>query len=190
MSSWDERWSHGEHSGSEPSPILVEALEGIAPGRALDLGAGAGRNALYLAQEGWSVTAIDSSKRAVELASMRARQMGVRLESLAIDLEGDTVPVEDASFDLVLMFFYMQRDLFPRIKKWLKPGGLFVAAIHTVDDRPGIHAMNAAHLLDRGELAEAFSDFEIVSSREGDPRDGMHRRMTAELVARKPDPRS
>lgn len=186
MSSWDERWSHGEHSGSLPSPILVEALRDVPPGRALDLGAGAGRNALYLAQEGWDVTALDNSATAVSVATMRAREMQVALDARVADLTTDQVALEPGEFDLVLMFFYMQRDLFPRIRGWLRPGGLFIAAIHTVDDRPGIHPMNPSFLLEPGELEGAFSGFEILSSREGDPRDGLHRRRTAELVARKP----
>lgn len=186
MNSWDERWSHGEHSGSEPSPVLTDAVRDLSPGKALDLGSGAGRNALHLARNGWKVVAADSSTTAIRIAGMRAIELGVELDARVIDLEGSDLPFEPGEFDLILMFYYMQRELFPRIHEWLKPGGTFVAAIHTVDERPGIHHMNPRYLLEPGELRRAFEDFEILSWREGDPRDEMHRRMTAEIVARKP----
>ena len=185
MRDWDERWSHGEHSGSEPSPVLVEAVRGLPPGRALDLASGAGRNALYLADEEWEVTAVDSSETAIRIAKMRAIEMSVPLDASVLDLTKEPLPFDDASFELVLMFFYMQRSLFPQIVRWLRPGGVFVAAVHIEDDRDGIHPMNPDYLLAPGELRELLDDLEILAYREGDPRDEQHRRRTAEVVARR-----
>lgn len=185
MHEWEERWSHGEHSGSEPSPVLVEAISDVDPGRALDLASGAGRNALFLAELGWNVTGVDASEAAIRIANMRAGEMGVSLDARKLDLEKDDLPFQPESFDLIAMFFYLQRSLFPLIPGWLRRGGLFVAAIHMHDERDGIHPMNADYLLQPDELKTAFAGFEIVSYREGDPRDDQHRRLTAEIIARR-----
>lgn len=185
MSDWDERWSHGEHSGSEPSPVLVEAVRDLDPGRALDLASGAGRNALYLADNGWNVTAVDASEVAIRIATMRAREMGVTLDAQVVNLERDELPFEAESFDLIANFFYLQRSLFPQIQGWLRRGGIFVAAIHMEDDREGIHPMKPDYLLAPGELKKEFAGLEILSYREGDPRDDLHRRLTAEIIARR-----
>ena len=79
---WDRRYA--EQSGpTEPDPMLVELVDGITPGEAIDLGCGTGRNALWLARRGWRVTGVDASK--VGLARTRER---AQAEGLELDLVG------------------------------------------------------------------------------------------------------
>src|SRR5438067_11196563 len=99
----------------------------MPPGRALDLACGAGRNALYLATLGWQVTAVDSSAVAISILRERAAGLapGFSVDARVADLEAGGFTIAPASFDLILDFFYLQRDLFPHIREGLPPGGVF-----------------------------------------------------------------
>ena len=197
MADWDERYERGEYATLEPSALLVRAVETFAaarggrrPGglRALDLACGAGRHALYLAERGFDVTAVDSSRAGVEITRRRAGERGLRLDARVADLERGEFPLEPASYDLICDFYYLQRDLFPQIRAGVRRGGLFVAAIHLTDEDPEARPMNPDFLLRPGELREEFRGWELLHYAEtkGHDRDaGRHTRRSAELIARK-----
>jgi len=172
-------------AGAAPRP---PDLDQFAP-RALDLACGAGRHALRLAEAGFAVTAVDSSPAAIGLARERARARGLAVEARVADLESGEFSIEPEAFDLICDFFYLQRDLFAAIRAGLRPGGLFVAAIHTADDDPRLRPMNPAFLLRPGELREEFAGWHLVhydEAKEFDGAAGAWRRRTARLVARRP----
>ena len=103
-------------------------------------------------------------------------------------LERGEFVIEERAYDLVCDFYYLQRDLFPRMRAALKEGGFLVAAIHMVDDNPHAKPMNPDFLLRPGELREAFGGLEILHHHETtghDPDAGEHTRRSAELIARK-----
>lgn len=188
MSDWDERYRRGEHATVEPSRLLMRAVAQLAPGRALDVACGAGRHALYLAAHGWRVTAVDASRVGVELMQSRARERGLSIDARVADLEGDGFEIEAESYDLISDFYYLQRDLFARLRAGVRTGGTLVAAIHMVDESPDIKPMNPDFLLEPGELREFFSDWEIEHYHETPTHDmdaGDHTRRTAEIIARK-----
>jgi len=181
---WDERFLRGEElHGYVPSPPLPQAIEGIAPGRAVDLGCGAGRHAIFLAQRGWKVHAIDGSRVGVQRMLDEAYKRGVsrRILGEVADIESPGFRIEGEP-DLVCDFYFLHRPLFADIRRALRPGGLFVAAIHfqSAPDEPG------RFLLQPGELRATFSDWEIVHAREGAAAESDHRHGAAELIARKP----
>jgi SAM-dependent methyltransferase len=184
---WDERFARGEElHGHAPSPPLPAAVEGVAPGLALDLACGAGRHAVFLAQRGWRVRAVDGSREGLSRLSEEARMRGVAalIEPRAADLEAEGFALEPASFDLICDFYFLHRPLFEQIHQALRPGGRFVAAIHvrTSPDETG------HFLLEPGELrALALSwGWEILHHREGASAESEHRHGTAELIARRP----
>lgn len=186
MADWDERYRRGEHATAEPSRLLVRAVEKLAPGRALDIACGAGRHAVYLASRGWRVTAVDASRVGVELMQERARLRGVELDARVADLERGEFSVEADAYDLVCDFYYLQRDLFARLRAGVRAGGHFVAAIHMVDDAPDIRPMNPDFLLEPGELRAIFQGWQIEHYHETpfhDPDAGDHTRRTAEIIA-------
>ena len=74
LADWNERYSRGEHIISEPMPLLVSTISGLKPGRALDVACGVGRHAIFLAERGWQVTAVDASSVGIELARAAARE--------------------------------------------------------------------------------------------------------------------
>lgn len=126
---WDERFAAAPWP-EEPDPLLVEAVSGLQPGRALDLGSGPGRNGLWLARQGWQVTLLDASRVALEQAAAKARALGVSVELRYADAMAFEAPA--GSFDLVVVAnLHPGRERLPgvleRAAACLAPGGhLFV----------------------------------------------------------------
>lgn len=185
MADWNERYSRGEHIISEPMPLLVRVASELKPGRALDLACGVGRHAIFLAERGWQVTAVDASRVGIELARAAARERKVEVDWRVIDLEHGRFEIEAGAYDLIGVFYYLQRDLFPQIRAGVSPGGLVIAAIHMVDESPDAKQMNPEFLLEPGELRAEFHGWELLHDYEGRPTEGGHQRRTAEIVARK-----
>ncbi len=185
---WSARYAGGEDTHDfVPSPPLPEALGHVRePGRALDLACGAGRHALLLAEHGFQVTALDYAETGIALLDAEAARRGLahRIETAVVDLTGG-VALAPRAYDLVTDFYFLERTLFDPIRSALRPGGLFVAAIHvkSAEDQ-------AEHrfLLDPGELARTVADwgFELLLHREGATREHGHAHATAELIARAP----
>lgn len=178
---WDSHYSDPDNVDPAPAPLLVEAADLLRPGRALDLACGAGRNALYLAQMGWSVTAVDSSEVAIHLLGERAA--GLSVDARVADLEGGAFAIEPEGYDLICDFYYLQRDLFPAIREGVRLGGAFVGAIHLSNPTCDTPPRNPACLLEPGELREQFGGWKILFYSEG-PETG-RRRASARIVARR-----
>jgi len=174
---WEAHYEQAAEIDFAPASLLVEAVEMLPPGRALDLACGPGRNALFLGGLGWSVAAVDSSPAAIRILRERAAVSRLRIEAQVADLEAGEFRIEPGAFDLICDFFYLQRDLFPRIKEGVRPGGAAVAEIHLRDDRP--HRF----VLEPGELWAEFRDWKILYYSEG-PRAG-HGRPSARIIARR-----
>ena len=183
MPGWDKRYRSGEHTNDAPHPLVVEYAGKLAPGRALDLACGAGRHALYLAERGWQVTAVDSSQVAIEILRKRARGRGLSLDARIADLERDEFVIEPDAYDLIVVTCYLQRDLFPAIRAAVRPGGLALAVIAMVDDDPDVKPMNPAFLLRPRELRAQFDGWSLLHDFEG--KGGQGKRAIAEVVARK-----
>lgn len=187
MSDWDERYLRGEHVTSEPHRLLARVTENSAPGCALDIACGTGRHAIHLAQHGWQVTAVDASRVGIEIAGERARERGVTIDARVADLELGEFTIEENTYDLICVFYYLQRDLFPQLRAGLRACGKLIAAIHMIDEAPEIKPMNPNFLLQPGELRALFSDWQIEHYYETPQHDddaGEHSRRTAEIVAR------
>jgi tellurite methyltransferase len=154
----------------EPTPLLVETVRKLKPGRALDLACGKGRNAIWLTEHGWTVTAVDRSPGAIP---------GV--DTHVADLEKHEFQIVEAAWDLIVVSYYLQRDLFELIKRGIAPGGIALVIVHIFE--PGNEKSRFS--LHPGELATYFEGWEILHYYEGKPRDPDHKRAVAEIVARK-----
>jgi SAM-dependent methyltransferase len=176
---WDEHYADPAHRNRTPEPLLVELVEQLQPGRALDLACGTGRNAAYLHALGWQVTAVDNSRTAIEVL----RQDAPGVDAVLADLERHEFPIEPDSFDLICDFFYLQRDLFPAIRAGVRPGGTFAAVIHLVDRSAAAPPHNPAFLLESGELRQIFAGWKIAFySAAAEPA---RSRRAARLIARR-----
>jgi tellurite methyltransferase len=184
METWDERYASGKYSSAEPHKLLVELAGKLEAGKALDLACGTGRNAIFLAAKGWQATAVDNSKVGIEIARQRAAENNLSVDFRVADLETGEFEVEPNAYDLICDFYYLQRDLFPKMKAGVKTGGIVVAAIHIY----GAGEEAGRFMLKEGELAEFFGDFEILHYHETSLTDtdaGEHHRRTAEIAARR-----
>lgn len=184
---WDKRYRLREHASdfeAGPTPLVMNTAATLRPGRALDLASGAGRNALWLAGRGWKVTAVDGAPAAVDILRERARERGWETEAVAADLEKGKFQIEPARWDLVLICYYLQRDLFEPAKRGVAPGGILISIVHM--NEPG--EADGPFRLRPGQLEKYFEDWKILHLREGKADDPAHKRAVAEIVARKPAP--
>jgi tellurite methyltransferase len=182
---WNKKYSRGEHTKDAPLPLVLQFAQVLPPGQALDVACGAGRHALWLAERGWDVTAVDFSEAAIRILLDRAAEKGLFIHCHIADLERYEFPIEPGSFDLIVVSNYLQRDLFPAIRAGTRPGGMVLAAIAMVDSDPDIKPMNPSYLLHPGELRTFFNGWEFLHYSEGKPP-GEHRRSTAEIAVRHP----
>jgi hypothetical protein len=170
-SRWNKRYNTGEYLyGKEPLKFLKEKLDILVRGKALVLAMGEGRNAVFLAGNGFDVDGCDVSEKAVEKARLFSQESGVTLNAFVADLEEYKIPVN--TYDLITCFYYTQRDLIPQIKEGLKNGGMVMIETYSIDqlkygkDAPG--PKNPAYLLKHNELLDSFRDFRILYYREGE----------------------
>jgi SAM-dependent methyltransferase len=131
---WDRRYSEADLVWSAtPNRFLVQEARDLQPGRALDLACGEGRNALWLAELGWRVTAVDYSGVAIEKARNRAARESTDVDFICTDLL-EYEPDPDA-FDLVLVLYlqlpaHERRLVLSRAAEALAPGGTLLLVGH------------------------------------------------------------
>ncbi|HUY30388.1 MAG TPA: class I SAM-dependent methyltransferase [Acidimicrobiales bacterium] len=133
-SDWDARYAVDELVWrAEPNRFVVEEVHDLAPGRALDLACGEGRNAVWLAQQGWRATGVDFSTVALEKAARLAASRDVEVEWIAADLTSFEPP--EAAFDLVLLCYVHlvaaeRAALHAGAARALAPGGTILVVGH------------------------------------------------------------
>jgi tellurite methyltransferase len=182
IAGWEEKYRSGDRGKEDdPTILLVEVAEKLAPGIAIDLACGTGRNALYLAEQGWEVTAVDGSEKAIELVQERSLARGLPLRTKIADLSAPNFTLPSDMFDLILIAFYLQRDLLTKAKAAVRRGGVIVAIVHTPEAGEKWSEKRAAP----GELRQFFHGWELLWEYEGPSRDPAHRRPVAEIVARR-----
>ena len=137
----------------------------ITPGRALDIACGSGRNALFLAEKGFEVTAVDISPVALARGAQRARQKSLSISWQQADLENYSP--DPAAYDLIVNIDYLQRSLMPVIKAALKVGGFVIFETFLIDQQTIGHPKNPNYLLQHNELLGYFRDFRVLCYREG-----------------------
>lgn len=130
---WDERHGAGDFEGVGPNPTLASAVSGLEPGRALELAAGSGTNAVWLAQQGWHMTAVDWSPVGLANGKAKADAAGVTVEWLERDLFTWSPPVR--AYDLVAIVYLhvppVERGpIYAAAAAAVAPGGRFVVVGH------------------------------------------------------------
>ncbi len=130
---WDERHSAGDFEGAGPNPTLVAGVAGFEPGSVLELAAGSGTNAVWLAQQGWRVTAVDWSPVGLANGRAKADQAGVEVEWLERDLFSWSAPAR--SFDLVVIVYLHlppdeRRRVYAHAAAAVAPGGRMLVIGH------------------------------------------------------------
>lgn len=181
---WDRRYAEGV-SGLEgpPVPLLVAWLPRLPRGRALDVAAGSGRNALCLARHGYRVDALDISVVALECLADQARAQEMCVRPAVVDLD-DFVPPA-ATYDLILNTYYLNRKLLSQLPAALTPGGALVVETLLYDpavDPPG----KVRHRMRPGELAEMDAGLDVVHCADLPAEPPRRTRGVCQLVAFRP----
>jgi SAM-dependent methyltransferase len=144
-----------------PNALMVSVVDGLTPGRALDLATGQGRNAVYLAREGWSVTAVDISDIGLGVAAATAQQWGVSLATVLGSV--DAFDLGEDVWDLVVITYapvpVADGTYVRRLARALRPGGAvviesFASDVGEAERRPVD--------IDPARLSSAFTGFTIL----------------------------
>ena len=183
---WDERFRKKEFAfGKEANPFLKRHIALLPKGKALDIATGEGRNAIFLAQNGFDVEAVDISKMGLRKARKLAKEMGVKIRTFDVDL--DTYQIKKGQYDLIANFYFLKRSLIPKIKKGLKKGGRVIFETYVLEHRNlGTGGpKETKYFLKPNELLRLFDGFRILRYREGIFREGGKRKAIASLIAEK-----
>ena len=188
MVDWDERFRTGQYPREpEPSTLLKRYVESLPRGRALDVAAGTGRNAVFLADRGYRVDALDASRAGLEIARERAADRGAvdRLNCIQGDVPIYEFPSE--AYDLVTISFYRAIDRFPDITAALKAGGvLFVEHHLRTTDAVASGPSGDRYRFAANELLHASLDLTVLRyDARSETRDDGRTVAIARIVARK-----
>ncbi|OBA54980.1 hypothetical protein A5774_04055 [Corynebacterium sp. EPI-003-04-2554_SCH2473622] len=152
----EDRYASNERVWSgDPNAALLNAVAGMgldvaSPCTALDIGCGEGADAVWLAQQGWQVTAIDHAPTAVRRAQELAAENGVQIDARAVSFQD----FERAMFDLVICFFgQLSDDDVPKLESLVAPGGWLIF-VH--------HDMESEKYLMPARLKEQLTELELV----------------------------
>ncbi|MBI4378326.1 MAG: methyltransferase domain-containing protein [Nitrospinae bacterium] len=164
---WDKKYQTESYIfGKEPVEFLMEHIDILPRGKALDIAMGEGRNAVFLAKNGFDVDGVDISEVAIKKALMLAQEKEVKIHAFVADLETYTMPRN--TYDVIACFYYLQRDLIPKMKEGLKRGGVIIYETYTIEnmERGFQGPKNKDYLLKPNELLNFFRDFKVIYYRE------------------------
>jgi len=150
-------------------------------GTALDVACGRGRHALWLAERGLRVRAIDRNREAVEAARAEAQRRGLHIVAEQHDLENGDAGLGIATADVIVVVHYLHRPLFAELIDALRPGGLLIYETFTQAQARRGKPTNPAFLLAPSELTQLVQPLDVITSREGEFED----RDVASIVAKK-----
>ncbi len=182
---WDIKYEHGLPSLEKPDPFFLSTFDQFVSdsfpngGTALDLAGGIGRHALWLARRNWQVTVVDISEVAIRKLGQNAQQLDLTLNLLALDAK--EYAFEPASFDLVVMFYHLDRDICPQVVSTLKPGGFLICKSSVCWDSYEGTAPANIRPLTKGEILSLFPELPVLHHQERPVRD----RGVAEYVGKK-----
>ncbi len=175
-------------TSSAPSPFLTANAHVIPKGKVLDVAAGHGRHALFLASQGYEVVGLDRDADALyELARAARERRLPNLRTRTVDLEHrpDAADLGEREYDGIVVFFYLFRPLFPALLRALKPGGVLIYETFLIDNHlRHHHPRRKEFCLERNELLRAAGQLRVLDYQEG-PQPAAPHAITARLVAQR-----
>jgi len=181
---WDVRYpTEDPEVWKRPSAFLVRSAPLFFGGRALDVACGPARNAVFLAQRGYVVDGVDNSREGLLMAREFIGRRGVPVNLIFADLA--RYAVRPDSYDLIINFFYLNRELVPSLIEGLRPGGYLVFESFTTDNRRFMPLKDPAHYLAPNELLRLAGAMRVIDYYEGTVIEAGMARAIARLIARK-----
>lgn len=165
---------------TEPSTTLVRLLTLLPRGRVLDVACGEGRNAVFLAGNGFTVDAVDSSPSAIEEGKRIAEEAGAEVNFILADINGYVISPD--TYDLIINFNFLERRLAPQIIRGLKSGGALLFETFAIEQRKIGRPKNPDYLLGPNELLRLFGVLHIAYYREGTFTEGGRKKAGATLL--------
>lgn len=165
-----------------PSPWLEAVRDALPGGRSLDLASGSGRESVFLALGGWEAHAWDHDAGALERAGELAARHGTSLRTRVIELERGDLPDPGAGYDVVMVFRYLHRPIWPWIESAVAPGGVLVYETFLEAQAAHGRPKQARYLLKPGELRNAFPGLTVERYEECE---GTQSPVMARLLARR-----
>lgn len=162
---WNQRYKDKLVCDQLPASVLeLNKSLLVTKGEALDLACGLGGNAVFLAEQGYQVTALDYSDVALEKLALFANQKNLSIKTSLLDLE--TQSISSDKFDVVVVSYYLQRELFPELFRILKQGGLLFYQTFSVATETDSGPRNASFRLEKGELLSLCENYSLLYYRE------------------------
>ncbi|RLJ70470.1 methyltransferase family protein [Hydrogenivirga caldilitoris] len=155
---WNKRYLEGRESALHVT--LTRFYNLASPGKALDIACGTGETSIFLAKKGFKVDAFDISDIAIRKARQRARREGVKVNFKSVDAEKFSYGV--SKYDLIINFYFLNRNIFSKIKRSLKQNGLLIFETYNEEHTSVRPDFNPRYLLKKGELERVFRDFLLV----------------------------
>lgn len=187
---WNERYSSEEYAyGKNPNNFLKENYDTIPKGKILSLAEGEGRNAVFLAKQGYSVTAVDSSQVGLRKAQELAEENGVTIELICADLTDFDIGTN--RWDGIVSIFCplpsaLRKKLHEKVITGLKPNGVFLIEAYTPDQlKHGTGGGNSADLMTSKESLSLELDglkFSHLTELERDVVEGIYHTGLASVV--------
>jgi SAM-dependent methyltransferase len=182
---WDQKYQEEMSSLTKPDPFFLSAyrqfVEDSLPtaGVVLDLAGGLGRHALWLASRGWRVSVVDISAVAISRLRQTALELNLPLELFA--LAATEYEFEPAQFDLIVLFYHLDRSLCERIVSALKPGGFLICKTSLLWNSNTMSSPVGTDPLQRNEILSLLSGLCVIHHRERSVRD----RGVVEMIGKK-----
>lgn len=164
---WNQRYLEGAFADrTHPSALLAEWIDKLPGGSALDVACGAGRNALFLARNGYEVTGVDGSKIGLERAALSAQSENLDVTWIERDLD-DGLGLS-GPFDVVVVFRYFNLQLVGQLPDLLAPGGILIVEEHlATEEEDVVGPTNRKFCAQPGELRAHIDGLEVLLDTEG-----------------------
>ena len=188
MSYWDERFRKGEYPmDPDPAPVLEQYVETFPGGRALDIATGTGRNAVFLAERGYTVDALDRSRVGLEIARENAQKRDVDEDCTWIEADALAYAYPQDTYDVITVRSFRVTDRLTDIKEALKPGGVLYYEDHLRTSEGFDYGPSDSRRLGANELLRACLDLTVLHYREFRDGEADHRGAHAQVIARDSD---
>lgn len=185
MTSWDERFRERSYPvDPDPAPVLRQYVEAFPDGRALDIATGTGRNAVFLAEEGYTVDGLDKSREGLKIARENAQKRGVNQRCNWIHADAFEYVYPEGTYDVITIRSFQIMERLADIKAALAPGGVLYYQPHLRTAGPLDYGPPDRNRVSANELLRGCLDLTVLHYRELQDGEAGHRGAHAQLIAR------
>ena len=185
MPTWDERFREGEYPlDPDPAPVLRQYVDSFPDGRALDIATGTGRNAVFLAENGYAVDGLDKSREGLQIARENAKKRGVDENCSWIQGDAHTHGYPDGVYDVITIQSFRILDRLTDVKAALAPDGVIYYQTHLRTTDSADRGPSERHRVGANELLRASLDLTVLHYREFTTGTEGHRGAYAQVIAR------